>query len=277
MKYIITVNELEEKLNSKQPIVLIDVRYDLLNPKFGKRLYEKNHLPNAIFLDLKEDLSQDLGAHGGNHPLPNFEKLGETLGQHGIDHNTTVVVYGNISDLFAARAWWLLHYLGHERVYVLDGGYDAWVKAGHSVTVEIPVYPAKNFIPRLKNDKILAMEDVRDRPQNKLLIDARDRERYLGGNNPLQNKSGHIPGAKNYFWKDVLNESGEFQSITELKKYYQNLPREGEIILSCGSGVSACVHLLLLKELGYNQLEFYPGSFSDWITYSENKIETRDE
>lgn len=277
MKYIVGVDELKKKLDSDENMVLIDVRYNLLQPEQGRKAYAASHLPKAIYFDLKENLSGTQEVHGGNHPLPDFHVFSETLGKHGIDHETTVVVYGETSDIFAARAWWMIHHIGHNHVYVLDGGYNAWVEAGYPVTNEKVVHPEKNFTPKLRDERIVSMEDVRVRDSDKLLIDARDRERYLGGNNPLQNKSGHIPGAKNYFWKDVVDETGTFLSKQQLENYYKNISKENPVILSCGSGVSACVHLLLLKELGHKRLEFYPGSFSDWISYPENRVETKDE
>lgn len=274
MSYFISVQDVAEKINKQERIQFVDARYQLLDPEWGKAVYNEAHIPGAVHLDLKTDLSGPKDKHGGAHPLPTIEAFGTILGNHGIDGSETVVVYGADNDIFAARAWWMIHHLGHEAVYYLKGGFKAWKEAEQPTTSALVNPEKKQFEPNVRNDQLLSMEMVRDRDKSSVLIDARDEARFLGGADKLHKASGHIPGAKNYFWKDVLTESGEWLSKSALEAYYQDLPKDQPIILSCGSGVSACIHLLALKELGYNHLQFYPGSFSDWISYEENEIST---
>lgn len=276
MSYFITVKEVLEKLNKQESVHFVDARYQLLDPEWGKAAYNEAHIPGAVHLDLKEDLSGAKVNHGGAHPLPMIEAFSTVLGNQGMDGSETVVIYGAENDIFAARAWWMIHHLGHETVYYLKGGFKAWKEAEQPTTNIVGKPQKKKFKAAVRNDQLLSMEMVRDRDESSVLIDARDQARFLGGADKLHKVSGHIPGAKNYFWKDVLTESGEWLSNEALQTYYEDLPKERQIILSCGSGVSACIHLLALKELGYDHLQFYPGSFSDWISYEENEISTED-
>lgn len=278
MTYIVTPEWVQMQMRNDEEMVIIDVRFSLADPDIGYQSYIQNHIPNAFYLHIDNDLSSPVQKHGGNHPLPDIKELAKKLGKIGVDHDTTVIIYDGANEMFAPRAWWLLYYMGHEKVYVMDGGYQAWMRLGYEVTEVIPTGDEKVFIPNVLDDAVVHMEEVRDRDKRKsILIDSRAYSRYLGKTEPLYQKAGHIPGAKNYFWQDVLDEEGNWK--TELKKHFAKLKNAevDEIIVSCGSGISACPNILALKLAGFENIKLYPGSFSDWISYPENPIETKDE
>ncbi|WP_088051156.1 sulfurtransferase [Virgibacillus dakarensis] len=255
---------------------IIDVRFSLADPEAGRTAYEKSHIPGAVYLDLNKDLSGPVQTHGGNHPLPDINNFAEKMGEIGIDNETTVVIYDQDNDMFSARLWWLLHYAGHGHVYILDGGLASWMRQGHVTTNKIPVPEVKQFKPSVRANKVVHIDGVKERLKNgsAVLLDSRAKDRYLGKTEPLYAKAGHIPGAKNYFWKDVLDENGLWKNDKELASHFKALSKDDEIIVSCGSGVSACPNVLALKMAGYENVKLYPGSFSDWISYEENEVET---
>lgn len=280
MAYLISVNRLKNRLeNNQNNTVIVDVRFQLNDPDAGRKAYLDNHIPGAVYMDLNKDLSGPPAKHGGNHPLPDMKMFTAKMGKIGIDHDTTVVIYDQANDMFSARLWWLLDSLGHEKVYVLDGGYNRWVQEGNKVTDEIPELEAKEFRAEFHEDNIVDIEELKEKlgEEQALLIDSRAKERYFGKTEPLYGKSGHIPGAKNFFWKDVLTSDGNWKKKEELEENFSSLPKDKEIIVSCGSGVSACPNILALKSLGYSNVKLYPGSFSDWISYEDNKVETKEE
>lgn len=276
MRPIITPAELKIKLETNETVV-IDVRSNLKNPDAGDEAYVKGHIPGAHYLHLEKDLSGTVEKHGGNHPLPNIDELANKFGEMGIDHGTNVVIYDADNDMFAARAWWLLHYMGHEKAFLLDGGFRAWEEAGYDLTIEIPARKAKKFVPQLRPEVIANINDVKQRGEKSVLIDSRAKDRYLGKTEPLYQKAGHIPGAQNFFWKDVLTDSGDWKKPEALKEHFAKLKDADEIIVSCGSGVSACPNFIALKMAGFHHVKLYPGSYSDWISYEDNPIETKEE
>ncbi|MFO6497191.1 MULTISPECIES: sulfurtransferase [Bacillus] len=259
--------------------VIVDVRFHLTNPEEGRKAYRQGHLPGAVYVDLKKDLSAKVEKHGGRHPLPPHEKIAKTLGEIGIDRYTAVIAYDDSGGMFAARFWWQLRYLGHTSVYVLDGGFSHWVKAGYDITTEIPRPVPREFSPELAKEELLDAGQVKDRIGRKdtILIDARERARYTGETEPLDHQAGHIPGAKNYFWKGNLTEDGSWKSQEQLRQHYASLDRNSEIVVYCGSGVSACPNVLGLKEAGFQDVKLYAGSWSDWISYKENPVVSGEE
>ncbi|NAZ09604.1 sulfurtransferase [Agaribacter marinus] len=275
LSYVISIQRLKHRLNNSQDnTVIIDTRFDLMNSDAGRKAYLTDHIPEAVYMDLEKDLSGKKQKHGGNHPLPDVEMLSAKIGKIGIDHTTTVIIYDQKNDMFAARAWWLFHYLGHEKVYVLDGGYERWKEEGNETTDVIPQLTEKQFIPNIRSDQTVDMETVKEKVMSKsaVLIDSRSKDRYLGDSEPLYARAGHIPGAENYFWKDVLSADGKWKNKESLEKQFANIAKDEEVIVSCGSGVSACPNILALKSLGYKNVKLYPGSFSDWISYEKNEV-----
>ncbi|WP_121615848.1 sulfurtransferase [Virgibacillus halodenitrificans] len=280
MSYLISVNRLKSRLeNNQDNTVLVDVRFQLGDPQAGRKAYLEEHIPGAVYMDLEKDLSGKKEKHGGSHPLPDINMLAAKISNIGIDHDTTVVVYDKENDMFAARFWWLLHYMGHNKVYVLEGGYDCWKSEGNETTSEIPQLQKKHFSPSVREDEKVNIETVKQKltNENTIVIDSRAKERYLGKTEPMYAKAGHIPGAKNFFWKELIKDNQTWKKGEELAEHFKSLPKNKEIIVSCGSGVSACPNILALKSAGYSNVKLYPGSFSDWISYEENPVETKDE
>lgn len=279
MSYLVSAEQLKMQLNNQDDMVIVDVRFSLSDPNEGRKAYEQGHIPNAMYLDLNKDLSGPASAHGGNHPLPDSEQFAKKLGEIGIDQETTVVIYDENNDMFAARLWWLLDYLGHEKKYLLDGGIAHWTEKGNVITTAVPVPELKNFQPAIQKDYIVDINQVKEKLKNKsaVLIDSRSKDRYLGKVEPLYAKAGHIPGAKNFFWKNVLQDDGLWKSDTDLQVNFETMDKDDEVIVSCGSGVSACPNIIALKMAGYKNVKLYPGSYSDWISYDENPVETQEE
>ena len=280
MSYIVTSEWVSKHLEERDnDLVMVDCRFELQSPDVGKRLYIDNHLPTAVYLDLNKDLSGPTQQHGGNHPLPDMHEFAEKLGNLGIDEKTTVVVYDQANEMYAPRLWWLLTYMGHEDVYVLDGGYEKWVAEGRTVTQEIVTRTPKVFTPHIQEDEKVDMDEVKEKLSNQsaILIDSRAKDRYLGKVEPMYSKAGHIPGAKNYFFKGVLKDNGLWKNTQEIEAHFADLPKDQEIIVSCGSGVSACPNIIALKQAGFTNVKLYPGSYSDWISYEENNVETKEE
>lgn len=261
--------------NNRDNLVIVDVRFDLGNPEAGRNAYMKGHLPEAVFVDLDKDLSSPVKEHGGRHPLPPSDQLAETLGKLGIDNDTKIVVYDDQGGVFASRFWWLLHHLGHSKIALLNGGYSKWVKDGYPTTTEISNKPSKSFTVQIdQNWKVASAHEVKEKlddPET-ILIDAREPKRYLGITEPVDPIAGHIPSAVNHFWKNVLDDNGLWKEKEELEKVFANIPATKEIIVYCGSGVSACPNILALKKIGYPNVKLYAGSWSDWITYKDFPI-----
>lgn len=277
LSWIISAEQLQSERETEE-IMIIDVRSNLTNPDAGRATYEQSHIPGAYYLHLTEDLSGKVEKHGGNHPLPNVRTFAEKLSEFGVTENTKVVIYDEKNDMFASRAWWLLRYVGVRQTFVLNGGFTAWQEVGYEVTADTPKKKQSKFTPTVANDVTVTMEEVRDRnPHQTVLIDSRAYERYLGNTEPLYKKAGHIPGAVHSFWQDVLDEQGNWKSAEQLKERFSHLKEAEEIIVSCGSGISACPNILALQMAGFDNVKLYPGSFSDWISYEENDIATKEE
>ncbi len=273
-KNIVDVKWLKQQLDQPD-VIILDCRYSLNEPSKGKKLYEAGHIPDARYLDLGEDLSGPVQVHGGRHPLPVISTFVNTISELGIDNQTKVIAYDDQGGMFAARLWWMLKYVGHEDVYILDGGYSAWVREGLSVTKEIPVVRKREFKPSLQHDMLVQMEDVLDkihRPKT-AIIDSRSEERYLGLHEPLDKKAGHIPSALHFFWAENVDEAGRWKR--ENNERFENLREKDEFIIYCGSGVSACPNIIAMLEAGFTNVKLYAGSWSDWSSYATNPIETK--
>ncbi|GEN57493.1 thiosulfate sulfurtransferase [Halolactibacillus alkaliphilus] len=267
--------EPETLLKSIDEYTIIDTRFELLDPSKGRELFQTSHIPGAVYFDLNKDLSGVQKKHGGNHPLPDEVVFIEKLRQIGVANDTKVVIYDQGNAMFAARLYWLFDHYQHPTVYVLNGGFDRWEKLNYPVT-NVVRRKEKSTTPFVRNNELVVDIDyvIEHKDDfNITLTDARSLERYLGLTEPLYHKKGHIPGAKCYDWQQVLNEDGTWKTKSELESVFKDLSKEDEIILSCGSGVSACMNYLALKFLGYKNVKLYPGSFSDWISYPELPVE----
>lgn len=264
-------------------LVIVDCRFVLGNPESGKAAYAVSHIPGAVFLDIEEDLSAPVGTHGGRHPLPEPQELAARLGRAGISNASRVVAYDDQGGLYAARLWWLLRWLGHDDVYVMDEGFAAWQAGGFPVTDATRTVVPASFVPDVRGDMLADVGEVRRAlgDPGVLLVDSRDASRYAGEQEPIDAKAGHIPGAINRFWKGVLDDQGAWLAEPQLREQLAPVIRaldDGrEAIVYCGSGVSACPNVLALHRLGYPQAKLYAGSWSDWISYEENPVATGEE
>lgn len=238
----------------------------------GRHAYASSHIPVAVYFDLDRDLAGPQQAHGGRHPLPDPAVIAAKLGAAGIGPGVKVVVYDE-SGQHAARCWWLLRWLGHNDVAVLDGGWRAWVAAGGPVTAESSRPEPVVFTPRPQVQMVAEMEDVRHRPDGHAVIDARSPARFAGEPDPLDEKYGHIPGAINRFWQEGLSPDGRWRTPEEQRRRFAGLPAPEAIICSCGSGVTACANLLAMEIAGLSGARLYVGSWSDWCSYEENPVE----
>ncbi|ULO05194.1 sulfurtransferase [Paenibacillus sp. 19GGS1-52] len=260
-------------------MVIVDCRFLLSDPQAGRTAYTEDHIPGAIYLHLEEQLSSPIGTHGGRHPLPDITELIYTLSKAGINRDSIVVAYDDQGGAMASRFWWLLRYLGHERVYLMDEGYSAWKKASFPVSAHQAVRIPSQYVADVQHDMVVGVEEVRAASINggPLLVDSREPRRYLGLEEPMDAKAGHIPRAVNKFWKDVLDDEGRWKSSAVLKEQFADITQEQEVIVYCGSGVTACPNILALHKAGYEHVKLYAGSWSDWISYEGNVVATGEE
>ena len=250
---------------------MIDCRFSLPEPDLGQQQYDTGHIPGAYYLDLNRHLSSPVQAHGGRHPLPHWPKFVENLNLLGIQSNpqTPVVIYDASRFAFAARLWWMLRYLGHKNVALLDGGINAWVAAGLSLSCETPRPQIGRFVPQPHTDWIVDIDYVRQYKDNlgTMVIDSRSGDRFRGEREPIDPVAGSIPGAVNYFWQDVSTEAGLLNSPEILSNYWRTVDEANEVIVYCGSGVTACVNLFSQVVAGKPMGKLYPGGWSDWCSY----------
>jgi thiosulfate/3-mercaptopyruvate sulfurtransferase len=278
MQHIVPVKWLLARLYEPDQII-VDCRFQLGKPVSGRKAYEEAHIPGAVYLDLEQDLSAPIGAHGGRHPLPDVAALAARLGQAGIGNEFRVVAYDDQGGAMASRLWWLLSYLGHEAVYVMDGGFSAWQNAGLPVSSEQKVIFPKVFVPEPRQEMVADMEEVKAKvgTPGVVVVDSREGPRYRGEVEPIDPVAGHIPGAINRFWSEGRREDGSWKDADEQAARFADLSRDDEIIVYCGSGVTATPNVLALQEAGFTRVKLYAGSWSDWISYIQNPIATGDE
>jgi thiosulfate/3-mercaptopyruvate sulfurtransferase len=263
------------------PAVLLDCRFDLSEPGAGRRAYAAGHIPRARYADLNLDLSSPVTPASGRHPLPRPDVLADFFAAAGIGDETQVIAYDDANGSFAARAWWLLRWLGHAPVAVLDGGFQGWVAAGGAVEVgEPPPAPGgakPPFTVRLRPETVLTAVDVQRALEDprRLLVDARAAERFAGTVEPLDRVAGHVPGAINHPFTANLREDGRFlpageQRLSWLARLRGTEPSDA--ILMCGSGVTACHNILAMTSAGLPGGKLYAGSWSEWIRDPERPV-----
>jgi thiosulfate/3-mercaptopyruvate sulfurtransferase len=250
-------------------VVIFDCRHELTNPEFGPKAYAESHIPGARFANVDKNLSGPPTGQNGRHPLPDPDVFMEWLGRMGVSNATQVVGYDHAGGSYGARLWWLLRWLGHSRVAVLDGGWQAWTAAGQPVTKELPAPKPAKFSGKPDDSRVDAQYVLRRlNSADMILIDARANDRYRGQNETIDPVAGHIPGALNRFFKDNLDAQGRFKSAEELRAAFNPLIGDtpaGKVIHQCGSGVSACHNLLAMEIAGIRGARLYPGSWSEWI------------
>lgn len=258
--------------------VIFDCRHDLTNPDFGRDAYARGHLPGARFLHLDQDLSSPMTGRNGRHPLPDPEKLARRLGELGVGDATQVIAYDDAGGMFAARLWWLMRWLGHRRVAVLDGGLIAWCDASQALNSSEPKPVPQTFSARLQDGIVDAayVQSHLHQPAM-LLIDARSPDRYRGENETLDPVGGHIPGAINRFFRDNLDTHGRFKQASMLREEFGRILKGGDarrVVHQCGSGVTACHNVLAMEAAGLTGSQLYAGSWSEWCADRERPVAT---
>lgn len=266
--------ELAALMRSDADVAIIDCRHDLARPQWGAEAYAEGHIPGAQFAHLDRDLSDPVTPASGRHPLPAPDRFGATLGRWGIDRETQVVAYDQASGALAARLWWLLRFLGHSRVAVLNGGLTAWRSAGLPVTRETAPRPARRFAAEPRLGWVAATPEVAQRVAQGLerggmvLVDARAADRFAGRNETLDPVAGHVPDARNHPFTRNLDQEGRFLAPAELARLWRETlagsPPE-RLVSMCGSGVTACHNLLAMELAGLSGARLYAGSWSEWI------------
>ena len=272
---IIDVETVRENLD-RPDWVIVDCRYVLSDEGAGKKLYMDAHIPGAVFADLLDDLSGPPITDHGRHPLPSAGQLTKLFGRLGISNHTQVIAYDDAGGSFAARLWWLLRYLGHERVAVVNGGWTSWLLAGLQTRGGEETNTPGNFQGVARTEWLITVDMV---PSVRLLVDSRDPARYRGENEPVDRIAGHIPGALNYFWKNNLTDAGLFKDNQSLRKQFQefmNGINADDTVFYCGSGVTACHNLLAAACAGLPSPGLYAGSWSDWCANADRPVVTGD-
>ena len=271
-KTLISADELLSNY-ARPDYVIIDCRFDLFDTAAGRLAYLQGHIPGAIYAHLDEDLSGPvLPGISGRHPLPAAEVLAQKLGSWGIDARKQVVVYDAQAGAIAARLWWMLRWLGHEAVAVLDGGWPAWLAAEGPTAAAVPAPVPAVFIPHPRPESLVeaARVDQLRHDSHFLLLDARSPERFRGEEEPIDPVAGHIEGAQNAPLTQNLT-GGRFRPAEELRQLYRPLlgGRAAEnVVCYCGSGVSACHNILAMVHAGLGEPSLYPGSWSEWIHWA---------
>lgn len=261
--------------------VVVDCRHDLVNLTFGREAYATGHLPGAVFADMETQLSGAKrgpdGVFRGRHPLPEKEALVETLRAWGVNDDTQVVAYDAHGGMYAARLWWLLRWIGHEASAVLDGGLPAWQALGQPLTTDVPaksrgaIEARAPFVPTVTVAEVL--ENIES--AKRTVVDARASDRFRGENETVDPVGGHIPGAKNRFFKDNLQGDGRFKAAEQLREEFGAVVEDPkDAIMQCGSGVTACHNLLALEVAGMPGAALYPGSWSEWSADPSRPVAT---
>jgi thiosulfate/3-mercaptopyruvate sulfurtransferase len=250
--------------------LIVDCRFELTNPQAGEAAYRAGHIPDAVYAHLDRDLAGPITPASGRHPLPDPQRFAAVLGEWGVAHGTQVVAYDADNAAYAARLWWLLRWVGHRAVAVLDGGLKAWTGSGYPTTTEIPRRTRTTYAARPDRSLWLDTQQVADRVGQLewRLLDARAPERYAGDVEPIDSVAGHVPGAINHPFASNLTAEGRFASPADLRARYersQSGADDAHTIVMCGSGVTACNLLLAMAAAGKPGALLYEGSWSEWI------------
>jgi thiosulfate/3-mercaptopyruvate sulfurtransferase len=260
----------QQAASGQVDLLLLDARFNLATPDSGRQAYEQGHLEGAVYAHLDHDLSGVKTGRNGRHPLPTSHALANTLGLWGITPQTRIVAYDDGNSMFAARAWWLLRWLGIETVQVLDGGLGAWLAAGGTLSTAKPDRPLTLVEPIPRHDWLAHAPQVLEalgQPQRMTVLDARTAERFRGIGETLDPAAGHIPGALNRWFGLNLQEGGTFKPAATLQQEFNALLGERPLhtlVHQCGSGVTACHNLLAMAHAGLAPTRLYAGSWSEW-------------
>jgi thiosulfate/3-mercaptopyruvate sulfurtransferase len=262
-------------------LVIVDCRFSLEDPDLGRKQYLENHIPGAVYAHLDEDLCSPVRPGvTGRHPMPSAEQMAKKMGGWGINSSSKIVVYDDAGGAMAAsRLWWLLGWLGHYAVAVLDGGWQAWLDSGRPTRGGLETRSSSSFIPRIKRSRLIETEEILNRLKDPdlLLVDSRSAERYRGELEPIDPVAGHIPGAILAPYEDVLDAGGYFLPADQLHSHFMRLMGDTSAkntVFYCGSGVTAVQNILAVAHAGLGNSRLYAGSWSEWITDPNRPIAT---
>ncbi len=278
---LVSTTELAAHLNDPHWIV-VDCRFSLADTEYGRRAYAEGHIPGAHYLHLDEDLSSPITPQTGRHPLPDPQVLSAKLQALDIGINRQVVVYDDSYGSMAVRLWWMLRWLGHPAVALLDGNFQTWSREKRPLNKDIPVVSHKGTCPCLTERSAWVSASEMEKivaEKSHLLIDARNEMRFTGEIDPIDPVAGHIPGAINWVFEENLDIDGTYLPPEALRENYQALLKgrsPHEVIHVCGSGVTACHNLLAMEIAGLSGSRLYPGSWSEWIRDPKHPIATGD-
>ncbi|AZI34813.1 putative sulfurtransferase [Caenibius tardaugens NBRC 16725] len=278
---IISADALHDLIVAHAPLLVLDCTFDLTDPAKGRAVYAQGHIPGASYVDLEEDLSGQPDGANGRHPLPDRAAFAQHMRRLGLNSGQQVIAYDGNGGHFAARLWWMLRWLGHDAVAVLDGGTAVWQAAGFTLEPgSTPAPDAGDFTPGaplvgavVSADQVLANIASGEF----VVIDARDPARFRGEPHPLDTVSGHIPGARNRFLRDNFDADGKFLSPDRLAAAFRAVldgaPPE-KAVMQCGSGVTACSNALAMEIAGLRGAGLYPGSWSEWTADPARPVQT---
>jgi thiosulfate/3-mercaptopyruvate sulfurtransferase len=274
---LISTDLLATHLNDSSWLIA-DCRYNLKDEQWGAAQYAAGHIPGAVFVNLAHDLAGARTGVNGRHPLPSLDAMAATFARLGIGDQTQVVAYDQDAGPFASRLWWMLRYLGHDAAAVLDGGFAKWTREGRPVRSGGETRLPATFTPRLRRDMRLTVDDVMAHLDDRsmLLIDARSPERYQGQPDPLDHVYGHIPGARSRPYRHNISDEGTMRSADQLKADFERVLGDrppNEVVMYCGSGVTACHNLLAMEHAGLRGAKLFAGSWSEWEADPKRPIE----
>jgi len=247
---------------------IFDCRHDLAQPDLGERQYRDGHIPGALFAHLDRNLSGAKTGSNGRHPLPSPQAFGAWLGEQGVSSSDQVVCYDAANGAMAARLWWLLRWVGHDAVAVLDGGFAKWTAEGRPVSTDVPQPHATQFRVRVRADMAVEAQAIAKSLRSRTLLDARAPARYRGEQEPIDPVAGRIPGALNRYNLDNVRGNGQFKPAEQLRAEFEQVlgaRAASDVVNYCGSGVAACHNLLALEIAGLPGGKLFAGSWSEWI------------
>lgn len=272
---IVSAGKLHE-LFGDSTVVVLDCRHSLQDFGLGLRLYDEGHIPGAFFASVETDLAGKHTGKNGRHPLPDPQTFARFLRELGADDDTQIVAYDAGADMFAARCWSLVRWIGHDAVAILDGGYAAWQARGYPVSAAPSEAQREgNLTARVRPQLIVDADHVHARlgSETMHLIDARASDRFAGQNETIDPVAGHIPGARNHWFKQNFNDDGTLKPVEQLRREYAAYDSE-RVVHQCGSGVSSAVNQLAMLHAGLGETPIYAGSWSEWIANPSHPIAT---
>jgi thiosulfate/3-mercaptopyruvate sulfurtransferase len=276
MSNLVSPEWVDSKIRDKNTVIF-DCRFSMADPEIGFELYKKDHIEGAFFADLDQHLSGTITTHGGRHPLPSVNILSQFLSSCGVDSEKIVIAYDDQSGIMAARFWWLMKYAGLNQVYVMQGGYKHYKEKGYAVSSKLPTQKSSEIKLDFNKNMIITRDELVKAVQqkDKLLIDAREPNRFKGIAEPIDPVAGHIPTAINVPWESHFNKPGWWKDKEDLTNLYKDQLVDNKTrVVYCGSGVTACVNAFAMSEAGLELPILYAGSWSDWISYNDHEIET---